>query len=242
MTSPTPQDLVEHALAASTADECIAIVRNSTSANLRWANNTLTTNGAMHGVSVTVVSFARKGDGIAAGSVTSSAASLEQMISLVGQADAAARAGSAAEDANELVAGEAAPDWASEPETTSITVYDAFAPALGEAFTKAEAEGRILYGFVNHEVTTTYLASSTGLRLRHVQPTGHYGCTGKTADLSQSAWVGGATRDFTDVEAAAMDATLARRLAWGARRVDLPAGRYDTILPPTAVADQAAGS
>ena len=39
----TPQALVEHALAASTADDCIAIVREETSANLRWANNTLTT-------------------------------------------------------------------------------------------------------------------------------------------------------------------------------------------------------
>ena len=86
-------------------------------------------------------------------------------------------------------------------------------------------------------MTTTYLGSTTGLRLRHVQPTGHYGCTGKTSDLSQSAWVGGATRDFTDVDALAMDAELAQRLGWGARRVDLPAGRYDTILPPTAVAD-----
>ncbi len=90
----------------------------------------------------------------------------------------------------------------------------------------------------NHEVTTTYLGSSTGLRLRHVQPTGHYGCTGKDAALSQSAWVGGATRDFTDVDALAMDDVVAQRLAWGARgRHDLPAGRYDTILPPSSVAD-----
>ena len=95
----------------------------------------------------------------------------------------------------------------------------------------------MLYGFVNHEMTTSYLGSTTGLRLRHVQPTGHYGCTGKTADLTESAWVGGATRDFGDVDALALDAELAERLAWGARRVDLPAGRYDTILPPTAVAD-----
>ena len=237
MTAPTPQDLVEHALATTTADDCIAIAHNSTSANLRWANNTLTTNGEMHRVTVTVISFARKDDGVAVGSVTGSAASTDQVRTLVEQADAAARAGSAAEDANDLVAGDADPDWAAAPEATSITVYNAFAPALGEAFTKAEAEGRILYGFVDHEVTTTYVGSSTGLRRRHVQPTGHYGCTGKTADLGQSAWVGGATRDFADVDAAAMDATLAQRLAWGDRRVDLEAGRYDTILPPAAVAD-----
>ena len=152
-------------------------------------------------------------------------------------ADAAARAASPAEDANELVAGDAAADWDDAPEHTDIHVYDAFAPALGEAFGRAGDGDRVLYGFVNHELTTTYLGSSTGLRLRHVQPTGHYGCTGKTADLTQSAWVGGATRDFTDVDPLAFEQTLATRLGWGSRRVDLPAGRYDTILPPTAVAD-----
>ena len=34
-----------------------------------------------------------------------------------------------------------------------------------------------------------------------------------------------------------MDDEVAQRLGWGERRVDLPAGRYDTILPPSAVAD-----
>jgi predicted Zn-dependent protease len=70
-----------------------------------------------------------------------------------------------------------------------------------------------------------------------VQPTGHYGCTGKPTDLSTSAWVGGATRDFVGVDPLALDAELARRLGWARRRVDLPAGRYDTILPPSTVAD-----
>ena len=58
-TSATAQQLVEHALATSTADDCIAIVRDVTSANLRWANNTLTTNGVMHGVQV--LNTAREG-------------------------------------------------------------------------------------------------------------------------------------------------------------------------------------
>ena len=233
----TPQSLVDHALAVSTADDCIAIVRNSTSANLRWANNTLTTNGVMHGVTVTVISFIRTAGGVASGSVTGSASSPAQVSALVEAADAAARAGTPAEDANDLVTGAAAPDWDAAPESTDIHVYDAFAPALGEAFGRASAGGRVLYGFVNHELTTTYLGSTTGLRLRHVQPTGHYGCTGKTADLTQSAWVGGATRDFADVDALTMEATVAQRLGWGSRRVDLPAGRYDTILPPSSVAD-----
>jgi predicted Zn-dependent protease len=237
MTAPTPQDLVEHALEVSRADHCVVILDDTTSANLRWANNTLTTNGVMHHVSLTVVSFVGAGEGVAAGSVAGSASSLDQVATLVASADSAAQESTPAEDAAELVSGPVAKDWFDSPVGTSIEVYADFAPALGETFRKATAERRVLYGFVDHEVTTTYLGSSTGLRLRHVQPTGHYGCTGKPADLSSSAWVGGATRDFSDVDALALDQELAQRLTWAQRKVDLPAGRYDTILPPTAVSD-----
>ncbi|MDF1602535.1 TldD/PmbA family protein [Nocardioides sp. YIM 152315] len=233
----SPQSFVEHALATSTADDCIALVRDTTSANLRWANNTLTTNGVMHGVDVTVISFVRSAAGTAAGSVTGTATDLAGVTALAESADRAARASTAAEDAADLVADATSADWDDAPVPTDVHVYDALAPALGEAFGRADAAGRILYGFVNHEMTTTYLGSTTGLRLRHVQPTGHFGCTGKPTDLSTSAWVGGATRDFTDVDPLAFDAELERRLGWAQRKVDLPAGRYDTILPPSAVAD-----
>lgn len=233
----TPQSLVEHALATSNADDCVAVVRDSTSANLRWANNTLTTNGVMHGLGVTVISFVRTGDGVASGSMSGSATTQAQVTALVEAADAAARAGSPAEDSQDLATGDSSADWDDAPSPTDIHVFDSFAPALGEAFGRAGAEGRVLYGFVSHDHTTTYLGTSTGLRLRHVQPTGHYGCTGKDASLTRSAWVGGATRDFSDVDALTMDQTVAQRLGWAERRVDLDAGRYDTILPPSAVAD-----
>ena len=80
----SPQDLVEHALAASTSDGCVVIVEDSTSANLRWANNTLTTNGAMRGTSVTVIATVGAGEGTAAGVVGRSSvteASLREVVS-----------------------------------------------------------------------------------------------------------------------------------------------------------------
>ncbi len=233
----TVQQLVEHALARSTADDCIVVADHRTSANLRWANNTLTTNGVMRGIDVTVISFARRSDGVCVGTVSGSAGSPEQVEALVEAADAAALLASPAPDAHELLADVTDLAWDDEPGETDIHTFDAFAPALGEAFGCARGGGRILYGFVDHHVTTTYLASSTGLRLRHVQPTGHFACTGKTADLTSSAWVGGATRDFVGVDALAIEAELEQRLGWAERRVDMPAGRYDTVLPPAAVAD-----
>jgi predicted Zn-dependent protease len=233
----TVQDLVEQALAVSTADDCLVIAHHRTSANLRWANNTLTTNGAMRAIDVTVISFVPQPGGTSVGSVSSSASTTEQVDALVESADAAARASGPAADANDLVVGAVDSQWDDPPAETDIHVFDDFAPALGEAFDRAQSGGRILYGFVDHHVTTTYVGSSTGLRLRHVQPTGHYACTGKTAFLTESAWVGGATRDFVGVDPLAIEATLEQRLSWARRKVDLPAGRYDTILPPAAVAD-----
>lgn len=235
--TPSPQDLVEAGLAASTADACIVLVEVSASANLRWANNTLTTNGLMHGGDVTAISFVVGAEGTATASVSRSGTTIDTVREVVAAADAAARASEPAEDAAPLVEGEAAADWADPPATTSIGVFDTFAPALGEAFGRAGAAGRVLYGYVEHTVDTVYLGSTTGLRRRHVQPTGHVGVTGKSSDLTRSAWVGQSTRDFADVDALALDAELARRLGWAERSIDLPAGRYPTILPPAAVAD-----
>jgi predicted Zn-dependent protease len=95
----------------------------------------------------------------------------------------------------------------------------------------------LLYGFAEHSLSSTYLGSSTGLRLRHDQPTGKLELNAKSADFARSAWAGASTHDFTDVDVQGLSAGLAQRLDWAARKVDLPAGRYDTILPPTALAD-----
>jgi predicted Zn-dependent protease len=233
----TPQELVEQALEASQADGCVVLLDDSASANLRWANNTLTTNGVSNRRSVTVISFVDGGRGTAAGVVSRSASGLEQVLDVVAAADEAAGRAGPAEDAQPLADGEAADDWLEPPGETSIGVFETFAPALGEAFGRARADRRVLYGYVEHDVATTYLGSSTGVRRRHVQPSGHVAVTGKDEALTRSAWVGAATKDFSDVDALALDAELSRRLGWAERRVDLPAGRYETIVPPTAVAD-----
>ena len=111
-------------------------------------------------------------------------------------------------------------------------MFSGFAGDLGARSRRREAGGRKLYGFAEHTLTTTFLGTSTGLRLRHDQPTGKVDLNAKSADLARSAWAGCATRDFTDVDVAALDAGLQQRLDWARRKIDLPAGRYETLLPP----------
>jgi predicted Zn-dependent protease len=95
----------------------------------------------------------------------------------------------------------------------------------------------VSYGFAEHVMTSTYLGSSTGLRLRHDQPTGKVELTGRSSDGTRSAWTGVGSRDFSDVDPIALDDQIRVRLDWARRRIELPPGRYETVLPPSAVAD-----
>ncbi|MFD0397670.1 metallopeptidase TldD-related protein [Kitasatospora sp. NPDC127121] len=238
MTAMQPHELVELALGLARADGCVVIADEESTANLRWAGNSLTTNGVTRGRRLTVIATVAGAEGTASGVVSREAVTPDELEGLVRAAEEAARAAGPAEDAQPLVADRpSSPDFTRPPAETSIAVFDAFGPALGEAFARAAAQGELLYGFARHEVVSSYLGTSTGLRLRHDQPTGMVEINAKTADLSGSAWAGAATRDFSDVDVTALHTELTKRLGWGARKVDLPAGRYETLLPPSAVAD-----
>ncbi|MEU2433962.1 metallopeptidase TldD-related protein [Streptomyces sp. NPDC007861] len=233
-----PHEIVERALDLSTADGCVVIADEESSANLRWAGNALTTNGVTRGRTLTVIATVDGKEGTASGVVSRSAVTAEDLEPLVRAAEAAARAAGPAEDAQPLVTGvPVAGDFTDAPAETSSAVFTDFAPALGEAFARARSGGRELYGFAHHRLTSTYLGTSTGVRLRHDQPTGTLEVNAKSPDRTRSAWAGRSTRDFKDVDPAALDAELATRLGWAERRIELPAGRYETLLPPTAVAD-----
>ncbi|WP_329041789.1 metallopeptidase TldD-related protein [Streptomyces sp. NBC_01422] len=233
-----PYEIVERALELSTADGCVVIADESSSANLRWAGNALTTNGVTRGRTLTVIATVDGAEGTASGVVSRSAVTAGDLEPLVRAAEAAARGAGPAEDAQPLVTGvPASADFTEPPAETGSDIFADFAPALGDAFARARSGGRELYGFAHHQLSSTYLGTSTGLRLRHDQPNGTLELNAKSPDRTRSAWAGRATRDFKDVDPAALDAELAQRLGWAERRIELPAGRYETLLPPTAVAD-----
>jgi len=234
-----PQDLVEHALNASTADGTIVILDEHTETNLRWAGNSLTTNGQMHSRSVTVISTYDGARGTSAGVVTRSITdSPAELTALVRDSEAAGRTGEPADDAAPLVENYAHDDdWDAPPAKTAVEVFADFAPKLGAAFGTWRRDGRDLYGFAEHQLTCTFLGTSTGLRRRFDQPSGRVEINGKSADHTRSAYVNQHTVDFADVDAAALTDHLDRRLDWAANHIDLPAGRYETLLPPSAVAD-----
>jgi predicted Zn-dependent protease len=240
--SSTPAvEIVERALQAASANPASAgtsvIVSEDSGVNLRWASNTLTTNGVTSGQSVAVAAAVRTSAGVSVGVLSRRGVGAGDVAGLVEDAQRVAAGSPPAEDAAGLVTGDAAAGWEDGAAESGPQVLAPFADGLGEALAKARAEGRELFGYAEHGVTTTWLGTSGGVRRRHVQPSGTVELTGKSHGRSRSTYVGQATRDFDDVDVDALATDVERRLGWQERTVELGPGRYDTVLPPSSVAD-----
>lgn len=233
--------IVERALAAAQAHPSHAgtsvIVSEESGVNLRWAANTLTTNGVTTGQSVAVAAAVRTPAGVSVGVLSRRGVGPDDVAALVEDAQRVAAASPPAEDAADLVSGGASETWEQPAEATGPEVLATFAEGLGEAMREARSGDRELFGFAHHEVRTSWLGTTAGTRRRHVQPQGSVQLTGKSDGRSRSTYVGQATRDFADVDVAQLAADVEQRLGWQRRRVNLDAGRHDTVLPPSAVAD-----
>jgi predicted Zn-dependent protease len=194
-------DLLTEALAVATGP-VVAVLTERYETNLRWAANALTTNGEMHARSLAVTATAEVEGGTAVATVAADLADVSEVAAVVAAAEAAARAASPADEPMPLVEddGQGRVDFDEDPATTSVETLADVAAGLGRAFAQAEADGHLLYGFAEHIVETVYLASSTGLRRRGVDPEGRLELNGKSAELTSSAWVGQQTRTFTDVD------------------------------------------
>lgn len=231
------QELIEKITSDATCDDCIVVVKDKTQANLRWAGSTLTTNGVIQERSVTVIAFVKTGAGMATGGVTRTDVNLTDVPALLAEAIAAAKAGERAEDFAPLATDISIGDWAAPHTPTGPEVFSTFAPALGDMFSRSVLDAIELFGYAEHTSETTWIGSKGGLRLRKDSPVGRVEMTGKSHGRSRSTWNGVETRDFKDVSVASIDAQIRQRLTWQGRQVDLPAGRYDTLLPSGSVAD-----
>jgi predicted Zn-dependent protease len=214
------------------ADETIVLVGDRVSTSLRWANNSMTTNGLSTARGTTVISIVRHGDAARVGTLTSAEVDPSAIQELVAASQAAAASAPEARDAAPLLSGNSAPaDWDVPIPITGPEVFSDITGPLARGFQGADQ----LYGFAQHALETTFLATSSGLRRRYTQPTGSVEINAKRDGAS--AWVGVGTPDFAGVPTASLLEQLSMRLGWAERRVELPAGRYETILPPSTVAD-----
>ena len=231
------QYLIEKVLTKATCDDCIVIVKEKSQANLRWANSTLTTNGVIQERNVTVLAFVSTGSVMSTGGVTRTNVAESEIDSLLEEAISAARAAGPADDYAPLARDLAIGEWNDKHKPTGPEVFSKFAPDLGEMLKNSVKEKIELFGYAEHTNLSTWVGSKGGLRLRHDSPIGRVEMTGKSHNRTRSTWEGVETHDFKDVSIEKIERAIKERLEWQARKIDLPAGKYDAILPSGAVAD-----
>lgn len=233
----SPQELIERITAAANYDDCIVIVNEETQANLRWANSTLTTNGVIAGRTVTVIAFVALTGGMASGVITRTDIAADEIEAIAEEAGAAALAAGKAADMAELARNLSVGAWSDGHTATGPAVFASVAPELGEMFQRSRSDGIELFGYAEHTHRSTWVGSKGGLRLRWDHPAGRIEMTGKSHQRTRSTWEGVATQDFSNISVADIDAAIRQRLKWQAERIEIPAGRYDTVMPSGGVGD-----
>ncbi|MEV5569965.1 metallopeptidase TldD-related protein [Spirillospora sp. NPDC052269] len=245
-------DVAERALKASRSEGCVVIVDVEDAAQSRWAANAVTTAGLVRDHRVTVVALAagRRGTATAARPPAATAAMTrhgdpgEDVARLVAEAERAALESPASPDTMPLLtpaeAGHEAVENLSEQDGAEWLA--GLGGGLKAAFAQAREDGQQLYGYAEHVVRTTYLATSTGVRLRHRQREGLIDLTARdTTDGRASTWGGvplPSTGPFDSATALTrLREDLSQRIRWAARRVPLPKGDYEVLLSPSCVAD-----
>ncbi|MFL6086919.1 MAG: metallopeptidase TldD-related protein [Mycobacterium sp.] len=230
------QQVVDTALAEAArlgkADETIVLVTDRADAALRWAGNSMTTNGESVSRNTTVISIVRRGNTAHVGSVRSSDVDPDVIADLVAASQETALSAPDARDSAPPLPGTEVPaDWDAPVPVTGARVFSDLAGPLAHGFRGADQ----LYGYARHILETTFVATSNGLRRRYTQPTGSVEINAKRDGAS--AWAGVSTPDFVGVQVDSLLEQLSTRLGWAKRTVELPAGRYQTIMPPSTVAD-----
>ena len=230
------QQVVELALAGRQrrCDETIVIVTDRAEASLRWAGNSMTTNGVSTTRSITVISIVRKGDtshtGVRPHPVRSTRPRSAPWWPPPQQA---AHAAPEARDSAPLLSGTA----------IARRLGRSRCPRPGPRCSPTSPSRCRGASAAPTGCTATPTTSS---RRRSWPP--RPGCAGASPSRpgsveinakrdGASAWAGVSTPWFVDVPTDSMLDDLSMRLGWAQRTVELPAGRYETMMPPSTVAD-----
>jgi predicted Zn-dependent protease len=230
-----PQELAERALELLGPDRGSVVVEHRTSANLRWANSTLTTNGMTTQQTVHVVAQPSVPGGVGSGTASAVIRSVDDLHALVAQARSEALGAGPAQDvAPEVGVRPASPTWDLAP---VLSAPDELAPVsalLSEVLPAADVEH---FGYAEHSITSTYLGTTSGLRLRHDQPAARFELCGKAGGGSRSAWAGRTGRSFAQMDLAGTPAEVRRGLVAQLSQVEVAPGRHRVLLSPSAAAD-----
>jgi len=225
---------VDIALELLGQDGGVAVAESNASANLRWANSSLTTNGDMHERTLSIAAFVPTSDGVGAGLASGQIRTREDIAVLVKRARAAGVAGGASEDARELFSGPVDPDFYNEPVAVDLAQLEHVANGLGETFKNDSAQ---FFGYAEQSADTSYVGTSAGTRIRFVQHTSRFELCAKSHERDRSSWTGQSGTTFSDVDVHAHTVAVLEGLEFQKNRIEIEPGLHKVTLSSSALAD-----
>ena len=234
MSELTMAQAVEIGLESLGSGGGVVVGEDSQTANLRWANSQLTTNGSINEQSLSVVAFVPMSEGVGTGVASGQIRTREDVLALVAAAKASGVASGPSEDVAELVLGPVSDDFMTNPEGADLSGINHVAAGLGDVMRNSEAE---FFGYAEHSQDTLFIGTSAGTRIRFAQATSRFELCAKSVARDRSAWSGqgGTSLLTTDVQSHAQ--SVLQGLEYQKNRIDIEPGRHKVALSASAVAD-----
>ena len=232
---PRGADLAEFILASAGHADAQVIIEERAHLDQRWARSTATTNGVTTSTIVTVILLGDRPNGVVSASCSSSVTNVGDIHDLI----ARARVELAAARNEELRVG-AVPertdaDFSDEAPALEADEIAPILARLGRVNSQLASMDIESFGYLERELSTQWLATSTGIRRRAQETTDRLEVTAKSDSRRRSTWHGQATLDIPD-EALLIE-NIARELAWQGVRTDVKPGPQTVLLSASAVAD-----
>ncbi len=149
----------------------VAVGEVNDSANLRWANSSLTTNGNSNDQTLAIAAFVEVSGGTAVGVASGQVETKSDVAELIAKGKASAVAAGVAEDANDLPSGISNDSFTYLPAETDLAELRHISSSLSEVMRDKQAE---YFGYSEISTDTIYLATSSGIRNRFVQHTSRF--------------------------------------------------------------------
>jgi predicted Zn-dependent protease len=241
MSNLTLSQAVDYAIELLSDSGGVVVGEVSNTANLRWANSSLTTNGNTVEQSLSVAAFLPINDpataknigtavGIASGQITD----LASVANLVDKSRQSALAAGVAEDANDLPTGVAAKDFHDVPASVDLAELEHIAIGLNKVFENEHSE---YFGYCEITIDTLYVATSAGMKTRFEQKTSRFELSAKSIDRKRSAWSGQSGTSLLSVNVHSHGVEVDQGLKFQENQIEIPAGKHKVTLSPSAVAD-----
>jgi predicted Zn-dependent protease len=227
------RQILERALSFSTADEAEAILHESSSANLRFAENIPTTNGLEHGDRISITSvFGRR-----SGTYATTSLDDESLRNAVAKSEELARL---APENLEYMPRLGPQEYLHSPawdETTAELEATERTGIAGHSIAEAEKEGLKAAGYYVGGRDILAVANTRGLFGYFRATSASYTLTVRSDAGTGSGWAAAESWRSSDVDGASITRRAVEKALASRQPVPLEAGTYPVVLEPSAAGD-----